>query len=84
MIDAVRPRLPMRRETVVLDDDWSSFLAPAEVIGIPSDRYGEEVMAWVKPPTARPSRPSASRPRAAAGWPASRSRATGRSSTPSR
>jgi fatty-acyl-CoA synthase len=56
-----------------------------EVIGVPSERYGEEVMAWVRLREGTEAAPeeliAARRPGES---PATRSRATGSSSTPSR
>ena len=57
----------------------------AQVIGVPDEKYGEEICAWVrmKPGKARwTRRPSATSP--AESWPTTRSRATSTSSTSSR
>ena len=55
------------------------------VIGVPDERYGEELMAWIR---MRPGRPRSTRlrcgPSARAGSPTRRSRGTCRSSTSSR
>ena len=59
-------------------------IADAQVIGVPSERYGEEVMAWVKPRDGATLMQTSSPPPAAAGSPPTRSRATGGSSTTSR
>ena len=56
----------------------------AQVIGVPSEQYGEEVMAWVKLRDGGAMTPRSSRPRAAGASRPTRSRATGSSSTPSR
>ena len=58
----------------------------AQVIGVPSERYGEEVMAWVTAASAgaRADRRGPRRRSAAAGSRRTRCRATGSSSTPSR
>ena len=58
----------------------------AQVIGVPDERYGEELMAWVRlRPGAEPTdRGGAARRSAPAGSPTTRSRATSRSSTSSR
>ncbi len=58
-------------------------IADVQVIGVPDERYGEELMAWVHaarpaPPLDRRRRPRRS---AAAGSPTTRSRATCSSST---
>ena len=60
-------------------------VSDVQVIGVPSERYGEEVMAWVKLRDGRDARPTRSWPRSAgARSPPTRSRATGSSSTASR
>ena len=59
-------------------------IADAQVIGVPSERYGEEVMAWVKPRDGATLMQTSSPPPAAAGSPPTRSRATEGSSTTSR
>ena len=60
-------------------------VADVQVIGVPSERYGEEVMAWVKlRDGADADRASARRRVPRADRDATRSRATGSSSTPSR
>ena len=61
-------------------------VAEAYVIGVPSERYGEEVMAWVKLREGAPARRATSSTRVLprAGSRRSRSRATGSSSTRSR
>ena len=60
-------------------------VSEAQVIGVPSEKYGEEVMAWVRP------RPGATVDRGETWWPSararsrrSRSRATASSSRRSR
>ena len=58
-----------------------------QVIGVPDERYGEELMAWVKVrpgASAPPSTPRTSGRSARARSPTTRSRATSRSSTSSR
>ena len=56
-----------------------------QVIGVPDDRYGEELMAWVRSaPGRRPSTPRRCASSARARSPTSRSRATSSSSTSSR
>ena len=61
-------------------------IVDAQVIGVPDEKYGEELMAWVRlrdgAPTARPPRRCASS--APASSRTTRSRATSRSSTSSR
>ena len=60
-------------------------VAEAQVIGVPSERYGEEVMAWVKLRDGAALTPrTTSRRTAGARSRRSRSRATGSSWTPSR
>ena len=60
-------------------------VSDVQVIGVPSERYGEEVMAWVKPKRGRdPDRRDRSRRSAATRSRPTRSRATGSSSTRSR
>ena len=57
-------------------------VSDAHVIGVPSARYGEEVMAWVKLRDGSVAEPRGARPpRAAGGSRPTRSRATGSSST---
>ena len=56
-----------------------------QVIGVPDERYGEELMAWVKlRPGAAPRRGRRAGSSAGARSPTTRSRATSRSSTSSR
>ena len=56
-----------------------------QVIGVPDERYGEELMAWVRVAARRrPSTPRRCASSAGAGSPTSRSRATSSSSTSSR
>ena len=60
-------------------------VADAQVIGVPSERYGEEVMAWVKLRDGASAHRGASwTPRAGAASRPTRSRATGSSWTTSR
>ena len=61
-------------------------VSEAQVIGVPSEKYGEEVMAWVrlKPRRRRRRATRAGRATARARSRPTRSRATGSSSTPSR
>ena len=60
-------------------------VSDVQVIGVPSERYGEEVMAWVKLKAgAALGWRGARRRSAAAGSRPTRSRATGSSSTPFR
>lgn len=60
-------------------------VADVQVVGVPDDTYGEEVLACVIPATPPTRRPSArSPPTARAGWPTSRSPGTCTSWTPSR
>ena len=60
-------------------------VADVQVIGVPTRRYGEEVMAWVRLRRGQQlDRRGADAPSATARSPPSRSRATGSSSTRSR
>ena len=61
-------------------------IVDAQVIGVPDERYGEELMAWVRLRDGRRAadRRGAARRSAPASWPTTRSRATSRSSTSSR
>ena len=60
-------------------------IADVQVIGVPDERYGEELMAWVDPTRrARTLTEEDVASSAAARSPTSRSRATSSSSTPSR
>ncbi len=58
----------------------------AQVIGVPDEKYGEEICAWIRMKPGRSARstrrPCASSPPAS--WPTTRSRATSTSSTSSR
>ena len=59
-------------------------VSDAQVIGVPSENYGEEVMAWVKLRAGASMDPEELTAPAAGGSRPSRSRATGSSSTRSR
>ena len=60
-------------------------IADVQVIGVPDERYGEELMAWVVPRAGRDAeRGGACASSAAARSPTTRSRATSSSSTRSR
>jgi fatty-acyl-CoA synthase len=79
---------PRRREHLPARDRGVPVHAPdvsdVQVIGVPCETYGEQVMAWVKLKEGRTAPARTSPPSAAARSRPSRSRATGSSPTPSR
>ena len=58
-------------------------VADVAVVGVPDDRWGEQVAAFVRPAPGLAARRTSWRPTAAGTWPPTRRRGTGHSSTPS-